>query len=392
MTPKKEVIFMSGNSKKEYWEKIRWRYRRSGRLGKGRILDEFCQVCGYERKYAIKLLNRRKARPLRRPGPKPHYGKTEVAVLRQIWLAADQMCSKRLKAALPLWLPYYEGHHGELELEIRTKILKLSASTMDRLLAPIRVKYRGKGMGGTKPGSLLKTQIPIRTDNWDIQVPGFMEADTVAHCGISLSGDFIWSLVFTDIATGWTQQRAVWNKGSQGVIAQVRDIESKLPFELLGFDCDNGSEFLNHHLWSYFVNRKKPVQFTRSRPYKKNDNAHVEQKNWTHVRQLLGYDRFEKPSVVDLLNELYANEWQAYQNFFCPSVKLLEKKRVGSKYKRRYDQPQTPYQRLLAFKAIDEPQRQALRQAFAALNPFKLKIAIERKLKAIFDANKVQSI
>lgn len=383
---------MSGNSKKEYWEKIRWRYRRSGRLGKGRILDEFCQVCGYERKYAIKLLNRRKAHTLRRPGPKPHYGKTEVAVLRQIWLAADQMCSKRLKAALPLWLPYYEGHHGELGLEIRTKILKLSASTMDRLLAPIRVKYRGKGMGGTKPGSLLKTQIPIRTDNWDIQVPGFMEADTVAHCGISLSGDFIWSLVFTDIATGWTQQRAVWNKGSQGVIAQVRDIESKLPFELLGFDCDNGSEFLNHHLWSYFVDRKKPVQFTRSRPYKKNDNAHVEQKNWTHVRQLLGYDRFEKPSVVDLLNELYANEWQAYQNFFCPSVKLLEKKRVGSKYKRRYDQPQTPYQRLLNFKAIDELQRQSLRQAFSALNPFKLKIAIERKLKAIFDANKVQSI
>lgn len=383
---------MSGNSKKEYLERIRWRYRRSGKARKGRILDEFCEVCGYERKYGIKLLNQRKARRLRRPGPKRYYGKMEIAVLRQIWLAADQMCSKRLKAALPLWLPYYEGSHGELGLETRSKILKLSASTIDRLLAPIRVRYRGKGLGGTKPGSLLKIQIPIRTDNWDIQVPGFMEADTVAHCGTSLSGDFVWSLVFTDIATGWTQQRAVWNKGSQGVIAQVQDIERKLPFELLGFDCDNGSEFLNHHLWSYFVDRKKPVQFTRSRPYKKNDNAHVEQKNWTHVRQLLGYDRFDKPQVVDLINDLYANEWQAYQNFFCPSVKLLEKKRIGSKYKRRYDKAQTPYQRLMASKALDELQRQTLGQTFSTLNPFKLKITIERKLKAIFDANKVQSL
>lgn len=380
---------MSGKSKREYLEKIRRRYRRGRKRAKGRILDEFCKVCGYHRKSALRLLKSSTPRLSKRPGPKPKYGAEVLEVLKKIWLATDQMCSKRLKVALKLWLPYYEKDSGVLEGPLRRKLLALSASTIDRLLAKVRVKYRGKGLSGTKPGSLLKTQIPIRTDNWDIKVPGFMEADTVAHCGTSLSGDFIWSLVFTDIATGWTQQRAVWNKGSTGVIAQVQDIESKLPFKLLGFDCDNGSEFLNHHLWSYFVDRQKPVQFTRSRPYKKNDNAHVEQKNWTHVRQLLGYDRFDHPQVVDLLNKLYADEWQAYQNFFCPSVKLLEKKRIGSKYKRRYDKPQTPYQRLLTSKALQPLQRQQLVENFAKLDPFKLKKTIERKLKAIFDMNKV---
>lgn len=383
---------MSGKSKREYLAKILWRYHRSKKRAKGRILDEFCQVCGYQRKYALRLLRKGKHKRLQRPGPKPRYGLVEAALLKIIWLATDQMCSKRLRAALPLWLPYYEASQGAIGVEARTRMLELSAATMDRLLAPIRVKYRGKGLSGTKPGSLLKNQIPIRTDNWDIKVPGFMEADTVAHCGTSLSGDFLWSLVFTDIATGWTQQRAVWNKGAEGVIKQVKDIEAKLPFELLGFDCDNGSEFLNHHLWSYFVDRKKPVQFTRSRPYKKNDNAHVEQKNWTHVRQLLGYDRFGNHQSVELLNDLYANEWQAYQNFFCPSVKLVEKSRVGSKYKRRYDKPQTPYQRLLASNALQPLQSQQLKQSFAQFDPFKLKKTIERKLKVIFHTNKVPSI
>jgi len=219
-----------------------------------------------------------------------------------------------------------------------------------------------------------------------------MEADTVAHCGESMAGDFIWSVTFTDILTGWTENRAIWNKGALGVISQVRDIEEKLPFELLGFDCDNGSEFLNHHLWSYFADRKKPVQFTRSRAYKKNDNAHVEQKNWTHVRQLLGYDRFEQRQVVDLLNDLYTNEYSDYQNFFCPSVKLVEKKRMGSKYKKRYDAPQTPYQRLLTTKTLSEQKTLKLAQAFASLNPFELKKTIERKLKVIFYTNQVKSI
>lgn len=383
---------MCGASKKEYLEKIRWRYRHSGKRGKSKILDEFCAVCSYERKYAIKLLGRNRSRILKRPGPKPKYGAEVLVVLKTIWLAADQMCSKRLKSALELWLPYYEQSYGVLELDLREKLLQLSRGTIDRLLKAVRVKYRGKGLCGTKPGSLLKNQIPIRTDNWDIMTPGFMEADTVAHCGESMAGSFIWSITFTDIFSSWTENRAVWNKGAQGVITQVNDIEDKLPFELFGFDCDNGSEFLNHHLWSYFVDRKKPVQFTRSRAYKKNDNAHVEQKNWTHVRQLLGYDRFEKPQIVDLLNDLYTKECSAYQNFFCPSVKLVEKKRIGSKYQKRYDAPQTPYQRLLGAGTLSEEKILKLAQTFAQLNPFDLKTAIERKLKVIFHINQVKSI
>lgn len=383
---------MSGKSKREYLEKILWRYRRRGKKGKGRILDEFCAVCGYERKYAIKLLRRGKKKGGKRPGPKSRYGEEERKILKVIWLATDQMCSKRLKAAMALWLPYYERREGELRSEVRKRLLEMSASTMDRLLASVRVRYRGKGLCGTKPGSLLKHHIPIRTDNWDIQVAGYMEADTVAHCGNSLAGDFIWSLVFTDIHSGWTETRAVWNKAAESVLRQVRDIEVKLPFELRGFDCDNGSEFLNHGLWNYFAQRQKAVAFTRSRPYKKNDNAHVEQKNWTHVRQLLGYDRLDNPSLVESLNDLYTQAWGAYQNFFCPSVKLVEKKRIGAKYRKLYDQPQTPYQRLLASKALTQLADQRLAKDFAQLDPFELKKTIERKLKAIFDLNKVKPI
>lgn len=380
---------MSGKSKREYLEKIRWRYQHSGKRRKSLILDEFCQVCGYERKYAIKLLGRDKPWGRKRPGPKRRYGADVVEALKVIWLAADRMCSKRLKAVLGLWLRYYEKNHGALQPKLRQKLLDLSAATMDRLLASIRVKYCGKGLSGTKPGSLLKNQIAIRTDNWDIHQPGFLEADSVAHCGNSLAGDFVWSVVFTDICTTWTATRAVWNKGAEGIKKQTAEVEEKLPFELLGFDCDNGSEFLNHHLIGYLQDRKKPVQFTRSRPYHKNDNAHVEQKNWTHVRQLLGYERFDNPKLVDLLNDLYAKEWNAYQNFFCPSVKLIEKKRIGSKYKKRYDKPQTPYQRTLVSKDVSSEQKKRLQQIFEPLDPFELKKTIERKLKIIFAAAKV---
>ena len=219
-----------------------------------------------------------------------------------------------------------------------------------------RLKLR-KGLSGTKPGSLLKNQIPIRTDNWDINKPGFIEADTVAHCGNSLAGDFIWSITMTDILTGWTENRAVWNKGAIGVNKQVKDIENRLPFELLGFDCDNGSEFLNHHLLRYFTDRKNKVNFTRSRPYKKNDNAHVEQKNWTQVRHLFGYDRLDIKSLVEPMNDLYSNEWSLYNNFFRPSQKLIKKTKINSKYIKKYDKPKTPYERLLDSGILSEEKK-----------------------------------
>jgi hypothetical protein len=228
----------------------------------------------------------------------------------------------------------------------------------------------------------LKNQIPIKTDHWDVNQPGYLEADTVAHCGNSLAGDFVWSLTLTDINSTWRENRATWNKGSHGVCSQIE--EKHLPFQILGFDCDNGSEFLNHHLIRYFVARDKAVQFTRSRPYRKNDNAHVEQKNWTHVRHLFGYDRFDKPCLVDLMNELYKHEWSFYQNHFRLTMKLVEKKKINSRYYKRYDTPKTPYQRLMESENIPQDVKGRLAKQHAALNPFELKRSIERKLNHIF--------
>jgi hypothetical protein len=211
-----------------------------------------------------------------------------------------------------------------------------------------------------------------------------MEADTVAHCGMSLAGNFVWSLTLTDIYTCWTENRATWNKGAEGVIEQIKNIEKSLPFELLGFDCDNGSEFLNYHLLRYFTeNREKAIQFTRSRPYKKNDNAHVEQKNWTHVRHLFGYDRFENQAVVALMNDLYRNEWSLYQNHFVPTMKLIEKIRIGSKYRKKYSLPETPYQRVIQSPDVKDEVKLALVKLHNTLDPFALKQKIEEKLRLI---------
>jgi hypothetical protein len=201
--------------------------------------------------------------------------------LKTIWLASDQMCSKKLKVALPLWLPHYEAENGLFTDSIRSQFYRLSAATIDRWLAVYKEESRSKrGLSGTKPGTLLKHHIPIKVDHWDVNQPGFLEAHTVAHCGNNLLGNFVWSITYTDILSTWTENRAAWNKGSDGVVEQTRDVEAHLPFPILGFDCDNGSEFLNHHLYRYFTDRSQnPMQFTRSRPYYKNDNAHVEQKN-----------------------------------------------------------------------------------------------------------------
>ena len=376
---------MGQNEKRAYLEAIRKRHRKGKRSQKSKILDEFCEVCGYSRKYAIRVLCQPKRKKPKKRGRRPWYaGERILTPLQAIWLACDQMCSKKLKAALPEWLPHYEKENGLLDDIVRGQLNTISAATIDRILKPARIQHPGKGRSGTKPGRLLKNQIPIKTDHWDVTKPGYVEADTVAHCGDSLAGSFVWSLTLTDIHTTWTENRATWNKGSAGVLRQIKSIEKSLPFRLLGFDCDNGSEFLNYHLLRYFSQEKKYVQFTRSRPYHKNDNAHVEQKNWTHVRHLFGYDRFEKPILVKLMNDLYSNEWSLYQNHFCPTMKLIEKKRINSRYYKRYDKPKTPYQRVLESVDVDEIIKAKLKQRHETLNPFALKRAIERKLKIIF--------
>lgn len=376
-------------SRRDYLEAVRARYRKGSKKAKALILNEFCATCGYHRKYAIRLLGKKtpKKPSSRRPGPRPVY-QTEALLLplKRLWFATDQMCSKKLRVAIGLWLPFYEGEYGALDDAVKEKLCRISPSTIDRLLRPLRAQYKRRGICGTKPGTLLKNQIPIKTHSWDVTKPGFFEADTVAHCGNSLSGDFVWSLTFTDIATGWTENRAVWNKGSHGILAQIKDFEETLPFPVLGFDCDNGSEFLNYNLLTYFTGRQKTsVHFTRSRPYMKNDNAHVEQKNWSHVRQLLGYERFDRPQLVDLLNDLYKNEYRLYNNFFCPTLKLKEKQRINSKYHKRYETPQTPYQRLTESEHLTPEAKETLANTCKTLNPFTLKKIIEAKLKTIFN-------
>ena len=261
---------------------------------------------------------------------------------------------------------------------------RISVATIGRLLKPVRSQYKKRGRATTKPGTLLRKQIPLKTNQWDESRPGFLEADTVAHCGDSMAGMFAFTVDCVDIATGWTEQRAVWGKGESGVLEQIHHIEQSLPFPLLGFDCDNGGEFLNYHLFRHFTERKKPVQFTRSRAYHKDDNAHIEQKNWTHVRQWLGYDRLDNPKVVPLLNNLYTQEWRLFHNFFLPSVKLLAKERIASKTIRRYDPPKTPYQRVMESPLVTPAIKRELTAQLKTLNPFQLRAAIEMKLKKIF--------
>jgi len=256
---------------------------------------------------------------------------------------------KRLVAMLELWLPHYEAEHGRLPARVRKQLRAISPAQVDRLLAPRKAQCKHRGRSGTKPGSLLKHHIPIRTDNWDITKPGWLEADTVAHCGSSLAGEFIWSVTYTDIFSQWTESRGLWNRGAAGVVERTREMEAALPFVLLGFDSDNGGEFINHHLWRYFAERKEPVRFLRSRPYHKNDNAHVEQKNWSHARQLLGYERLEIAELLEPINALYAQVWSPLQNYFCPSLQLKEKSKQGSRHIKRYHPAQTACARLLAW-------------------------------------------
>jgi len=292
-------------------------------------------------------------------------------------------CAKNLKACVSLWLPSYEKTFGILPEKIRKLLLNISSATIDRILVRMRARDKKRGRSTTKPGTLLKNKIPIKTEQWNEEKPGFIEADTIAHCGDSVAGQYVFTVDAVDIVTQWTEQRAIWGKGEMETFKQIEDIEKSLPFKILGFDADNGGEFINYHLYRYFINRKIPVQFTRSREYKKNDNAHIEQKNWSIVRQWTGYARFDKQLLVALLNNLYRNEWKLFHNFFHPSVKLISKERVGSKIIKRYDKPKTPYQRIMESIYISEDVKERLTKVFQSLNPFELHKEIMAKIKII---------
>jgi len=382
---------MSPRSKREYREAVHLRYKNATRHEKTAILDEFCATCGCHRKHAIRVLKRfkrfTKPKAKRRGKPTTYQNEAIGKPLKEIWLAANLPCSKRLKAILPIWLPGYVQLFGQLLPDVTNALLRISPPTIDRLLKPIRIHYTKRGRSTTKPGTLLRKQIPIKTNQWDESRPGFLEADTVAHCGESTSGMYVNTINFVDIATGWTEQRAVWGKGETAVLEQIKNIEKTIPFPILGFDCDNGGEFLNYHLLRHFTERKQPVHFTRSRAYHKDDNAHIEQKNWTHIRQWLGYDRLDNPKAVSLLNNFYTKEWRLFHNFFCPSVKLIAKERIGSKTIKHHDLPKTSYQRIMDSPHINESVKLSLSKQLENLNPFMLRKTMDKKLKIIFSIN-----
>lgn len=373
---------MSKRSREEYYKTVVKRYRNSDKKTKSQVLDEFCEVCGYNRKYAIQKLNSRRRRNhsgKRLGRPKQYKDPILLDVLFDLWEKQNLPCSKRLKASMPLWLPFYEDR--SLSDHIKNQLLAMSSATIDRLMVKMRKRIGKLGLATTKPGSILKSHIPIKTGQWDETHPGYLESDTVAHCGTSIAGSFIYTVNTVDIATGWTEQRALWGKGYQGMFYALKSIERCLPFPILGFDCDNGSEFLNWHIYKYFTNRKSPVHFTRSRPYKKNDNAHIEEKNWSIIRQYLGYNRFDCVELVEELNEIYNSEWRLFMNFFRPSSKLQKKIRINGQMKKVYDNPKTPYQRLLKSDKMSDDEKEKLTAQFVSLNPFKLQRQMVIKIK-----------
>ncbi len=376
---------MSHRSRWEYFRAIYARYRHADRRTKQVILSEFCANTGYHRKYAIRLLNGPPPGRSRPPGHRlrrPCYGVEVLGLVRAIWETAGYPWSVRLKALIPLWLPWVRRHF-HLSAEGQRDLLAISARQIDRRLRAHKRRLKRRVYGGTRPGRLLKHHIPIRTDSWDIRVPGFAEVDLVAHSGNSGEGEFAYTLNLTDVYSGWTESRAVLGRGQAGVVEGLEEIRQALPFRLLGVDSDNGAEFINWHLGRWCARHQ--VQFTRARPYKKDDNAHIEQKNWTHVRKLVGWERYDTAPAVEALNDLYRNELRLWMNLFQPSVRLVKKLRVGSRLRRVYDAAQTPLDRVRTSGVSDAERLAQLEQQRASLDPFELARRIERKLHRIYD-------
>jgi len=370
-------------AKTEYLAQMRDRYvRAKTRREKGRLLAEAISVTGYHRKALIRAWHRpeRVAREPRRRGRARRYGPAVVRALKMIWEAAGYPWSARLKALLPMWLPWARKRLSlapATEAGVRT----ISARQIDRVLAPDKRRIRRRQYGRTKPGTLLKHHIPIKTDHWDVTEPGFTEVDLVSHSGECADGDFAQSLDMTDIHTTWVETRAVLGKSQVRVQEAVEVLRQQLPFSLRGIDSDNGSEFINAHLHGYC--KREGIQFTRGRPYKKDDNAHVEQKNWTHVRKHMGYLRYDSEAAVAGMNDVYA-DLRLLQNLFLPSVKLQSKERIGARVRRRYGAPRTPLERVCACPQADRAKVAALVALRDRVDPFALAARIDRKLQRVY--------
>ena len=375
---------MNQTTRKQVLEKLRRRYETAGAEHKRKLLDQAVQLLGYHRKAAIRAL-RQHPQPR---GPviltgRPVQFEPSLLLpwLRPIWQATDFACGQRLVAMLPEWIPAYEQHERRLPGEVRDKLLLASGRTLDRLLAPLRGQGAGRSL--TRPGTLLRQQIPIRGSLWEDNQPGWLETDTVALCGGSVAGEFVWMVDGVDYATTWVEVRAMWGRGQEGTLAALQDVAASLPFALLGLDSDNGGEFINHHVLQWLQKRPQPVFVTRSRPNKKDDNAHVEQKNWTHVRQWFGYERYGHADLVEPMNVLLKGPYGQLLNYFHASLKLKRKQPVDGKLRRVYGAAQTPLARVLASAVVTDATKEKLRQKKSGLNPFALKLAVTKSMKEI---------
>lgn len=384
---------MSLQTKNEIMSKLRRLYRTAGKEHKSKLIRQAVALLGYHPKAAIRAL---RATPVARTGvitgrPREYDAIILRPVLRAIWNAANYPCGRRLASMMPDWLAGYEAHEKSVSASVREQLLAASARTLDRLLQPLRAESRGKTL--TRPGSMLRQQIPIRGSVWDDNKPGWLEVDTVALCGGNSSGDYVWMLDGVDYATTWVSTRAMWGRGQEGTLVALADLEKCLPFPLLGLDSDNGGEFLNWHVLAWLQKRPKPVYFTRSRPYKKDDNAHIEQKNWTHVRQWFGFERHDNPEVVGRLNELARGPFAQMLNYFHASLKLEKKERTPEgKLRRIYKEAKTPLARVLESPEVSEASKRQLKADKARLNPFALKREVDSQLREIAAMRRAKEI
>jgi hypothetical protein len=373
---------MSQITRQEVLAKRRERYGRAGKEHKTKIINELVELFGYHRKAAIRALQRRPLIPgpfvLGRP--KEYDPDKLLGPLKAIWLHALQPCGLRLKGCLPDWLPAYEQDHRRLDADVRRALLRVSRATLDRLLQPARVQHRRRAT--TRPGTLLRHQIPLRTE-WPEHAPGFLEVDTVAMCGGVVDDRHGWMFDAVDVHTTWNEMRGLPNRSEAATLLEMRDVEASLPFALRGVDSDNGGEFINHHLAKHLTERPKPVAFTRSRPYQKNDNAHIEQKNYPQVRQWFGYERYDHPAVWPLVNALCKGALNHLLNYFLPTLKLERKERVGSRVVRKYGPAVTPLSRVLVCVEVATETKARLAAEKKNLNPFALRREVDRQLKEI---------
>jgi hypothetical protein len=363
----------------EHIKRLRERYRQADKRTKTAMLTEICLTWNIDRKHLIKLLSGKRGGPKKKAGRKARYDGRLVRHITVLWDSMERIHPKRIKAAIPIWLPFYRD--PDFDPNLKSQLLKMSASTIERFLN--RGRKVIKGLSLTRRSKFFRYRIPLTATHDKIINAGHVAADTVAHCGDDISGSFVWSLTVTDRLTAWTENRALPDKKANTVKNAMNSIESQLPFKLRSIQTDCGTEFLNFVMMKYFQHRPAPVVMSRSRPYQKNDNAHVEQKNFTHVRECFGYERIDL-ELTNLMNEIYREYWNPLHNFFLPQMQLVSKERIGSRIKKKHDFPKTPFERIKLAPNVSEEEKARLEIRMKSLNPFELKKGLEKKLDLFF--------